>query len=121
MHELSIALSIIDIASEEASKRGAARVTALHLKLGPLSGVVKDALLFSYEIACHSTLLEGSQLVIEDVPVVVHCNDCDLDRVVDTLHEFRCSACGSSSVDVRQGRELELVALELEDSEALAS
>ena len=43
MHELSIALSILDLAAEEAGRRGG-RVVAVHLKLGPLSGVVKEAL-----------------------------------------------------------------------------
>ena len=46
MHELSIAVSMVEMASEEALRLGAVRVNALHLKLGPLSGVVKDALLF---------------------------------------------------------------------------
>ena len=66
LHELSIAMSMIDIASEEAARHVGARVTALHLKLGALSGVVKEALNFSYEIACQGTALEGSQLVIEE-------------------------------------------------------
>ena len=44
MHELSIALSMIEMATEEALRFGDTRVNALHLKLGPLSGVVKDAL-----------------------------------------------------------------------------
>ncbi len=76
MHELSIALSMIELATEEAERRGGAPVVALHLKLGPLSGVVKDALLFSYEVACNGTLLEGSRLIIEDVPVVIYCWQC---------------------------------------------
>ncbi len=63
MHELSIALSIIEGASQEASNRGGAEVHAVHLKLGALSGVVKDALLFSYGLACEGTLLEGSELM----------------------------------------------------------
>ena len=45
MHELSIALSIIDIASEESRVRGDAAVLAVHLKVGRLSGVVIDAAL----------------------------------------------------------------------------
>lgn len=67
MHELSIALSIIEGAEEEAQRQGGARVCAVHLKLGPLSGVVKEALLFSYELACEGTSLEGSRLVIEEM------------------------------------------------------
>ena len=116
MHELSIAISMIDMASDEASARGADRVVSLHLKLGPLSGVVKDALLFSYEIACQGTRLAGSHLIIEDVPVVIHCSVCRKEREVETLQNFRCPACGSSKVEVVQGRELEVVALELEEA-----
>ena len=40
---------------------------------GALSGVVPEALLASYEMACAETPLEGSRLVIEEVPVVVFC------------------------------------------------
>ena len=47
MHELSIAVNIVEIAEEEARERNTT-VTAVHLKLGPLSGVVKESLLFSY-------------------------------------------------------------------------
>jgi hydrogenase nickel incorporation protein HypA/HybF len=47
MHELSVAMSIIDLAREEAELQGASGVDVVHLKLGPLSGVVREELLFS--------------------------------------------------------------------------
>lgn len=117
MHELSIALSMIEMATEEAERRGAARVNALHLKLGPLSGVVKDALLFSYEVACNGTALEGSQLLIEDVPVVIYCGQCQSEQELDSIQRFCCPVCGTLSSDVVKGRELEFVAMEIEEAE----
>jgi hydrogenase nickel incorporation protein HypA/HybF len=66
MHELSIAMSIIDIASEEAARHGCTKVRAVHLRLGRMAGVVADALMFSYPMAAEGTLLEGSSLVIEE-------------------------------------------------------
>ncbi len=72
MHELSIAMGIVEAAMEE-SQRRAVKVSAVHLRLGALSGVVKDALLFSYEVACQDTPLQGSQLIVEDMPVIVFC------------------------------------------------
>ncbi len=63
MHELSIVLSLIEGAEEEITRMGGGRVCAVHLRLGPLSGVVKEALLFSYDLACEGTSLEGSSLV----------------------------------------------------------
>ena len=50
MHELSIAMSILDVAGEEAQRLNA-KVIAIRLKLGPLSGVVKEALLSAYDLA----------------------------------------------------------------------
>lgn len=119
MHELSIALSMIEMANEEIVRRGGGRVSALHLKLGPLSGVVKEALTFSWEIACQGTALEGSQLIIEDVPVVIHCSACGQDSLLKSIQSLRCSRCGELSNEVRQGKDLQVVALELEEAEEL--
>lgn len=114
MHELSIALSMVEVAAEEAARRGCAQVNAVHLKLGALAGVVKDALLFSYTVACEGTPLEGSQLVIEDVPVVVYCPNCRAERTLDSIQYFCCSVCQTPTPQVLQGQELEIVALEIE-------
>ena len=120
MHELSIALSIVEMASEEAARHGAARVSTLRLKLGALSGVAKEALTFSFEIACEGTPLEGSQLVIEDVPVVSHCARCEIDEEINSIQDLCCPRCGELTQEIIQGRELELVSLELEGIEEVA-
>jgi hydrogenase nickel incorporation protein HypA/HybF len=117
MHELSIAMSIIEGASQEALNRGGARIHAVHLKLGPLSGVVKDALMFSYGLACEGTLLEGSQLLIEEVPVVVYCPGCDEEKTLDSIQRFCCPTCGALTPEVVSGKQLELVAIEITDPE----
>jgi len=117
MHELSIALSMIEMATEEAVRRGGVQVKAIHLKLGPLSGVVKEALLFSYEVACEDTPLKGSQLVIEEVPVLIYCIACRAEAILPSIQRFCCPACGTPATEVLQGRELEVVALEIEELE----
>jgi hydrogenase nickel incorporation protein HypA/HybF len=114
MHELSIAMGIVDAALEEAQKRGV-QVSAVHLRLGALSGVVKDALMFSYEVACQDTALEGSQLIVEDVPVMAFCPQCQEKRTLTSVQSFICPECGSPTRDVLQGRELEVFALEVQD------
>jgi len=115
MHELSIAMSIVDAVLEEAQQRGV-RVSAVHLRLGALSSVVKDALLFSYEVACQDTPLEGSHLIVEDVPVVVFCSHCNQRRTLASVQLFACPECGTPTGHVVQGKELEVFALEVEDS-----
>jgi len=112
MHELSIAASIVDLAQEEAHKRGV-RVLAVHLKLGPLAGVVRDALLGSFEMAAAGTPLEHSRLVIEELPVIVFCPQCDARRSV-SAQSLCCPQCGTPTPEVLQGAELQVTALEVD-------
>src|ERR1700732_2361912 len=112
MHELSIAMSIVEMAQEEAARCGAIQIQAVHLRLGGLSGVVKQALLSSYEMACEATLLQGSQLLIEEIPVEVFCPKCEQPRLVDSIQWFCCPECGTPTPTVLHGKELEGVALE---------
>jgi hydrogenase nickel incorporation protein HypA/HybF len=114
MHELSIALNVLDIAAEEAERQGGARVAAIHLKLGLLSGIVKDALLSAFDLARQGSAFETSALVVEEVPVVAHCPACAADRTIDAMQFFRCPVCGATTTHIVSGRELEVVALEIE-------
>jgi hydrogenase nickel incorporation protein HypA/HybF len=114
MHELSIAISIVELAEEEAERRGV-QVSAVHLKLGALSGVVKEALLSCYEMACENTPLRGSHLIVEDVPVLIFCPKCRARRPVSSAQLFCCSACSTPASEVVQGKELEVFALEIQE------
>ena len=107
-------MSIVETAQEEAERRGV-QVTAVHLRLGALSGVVKDALFFSYEMACQDTPLAGSRLIVEDVPVIVFCPRCQAERTLSTVQLFECPECGAPTGDIRQGKELEVFALEVQE------
>jgi hydrogenase nickel incorporation protein HypA/HybF len=114
MHELSIAMSIVDMAQEEAERRHVA-VDAVYLDLGPLSGVVAEALRFSYEMACSGTRLEGSRLVIQEVPIEVFCPACKTQKILPSMQWFCCPECGTPTGDVIHGRELIITALEVRD------
>jgi hydrogenase nickel incorporation protein HypA/HybF len=114
MHELSIALSLVDIAEQESDRRGGVPVLAVHVKLGPLSGVVKEALTSAYELAREGSPLADSQLVIEETQIVIRCPQCQLESTVPSIYELCCPHCGTPSADIVCGRELEVTALEIE-------
>jgi hydrogenase nickel incorporation protein HypA/HybF len=113
MHELSIALSILDLAAEEAGRQGG-RVAAVHLRLGRLSGVVPDALRSAYELAREGSSLADAELVIEEVPLAAYCPACAAECAPPSPWELRCPDCGAPTPEVVRGRELEVVALEVE-------
>lgn len=66
MHELSIALSLVDLASEKAAALGDVRVDAIFIRVGPLSGVVRESLLFCFDEAARGTAIDGARLEIQD-------------------------------------------------------
>lgn len=113
MHELSIAMGILELTEEEAQRRGGVHVEAIHLRLGPLSGVVKEALLSAWELASEQTEFESSRLVIEDVPIAVFCSKCQAERPVQSIQQFCCAECDTPATEVLHGRELLVSALEL--------
>ncbi len=114
MHELSIALNVLDVAAEAADRHGAGRVAAVHLRLGPLSGVVAEALRSAYELARQGTTLAGAELVIEETALATYCRTCAAERAPPSARELCCPVCGAPTPDVVRGRELEVVALEIE-------
>jgi hydrogenase nickel incorporation protein HypA/HybF len=106
---------MIDLAADEIERQGGGRVVALHLRLGPLSGVIPEALLSAWDLACESSPLAGCRLVIENVPIVIDCRSCGGQRPVRSIQEICCADCGSPSTRVVTGREMDVVALEMID------
>ncbi len=115
MHELSIAMGIVEIACEEAERRPDTRVETVHLRLGPLSGVMKDSLLFAWDLACAETPVAGSRLVVEEVPVELRCSACGRGHIIEGLVDRCCPSCGSFATEVLRGDELEVTAMEIAD------
>ena len=113
MHELSIALSMIDQIGEESASRGGLEVEIVHLKLGIFSGVDKEALSFAWKLACEGTPLERSRLVIESIPLVIYCEACGRDRVPPSVYQLSCPDCGTSGQKIVSGHEIEVTSLEV--------
>ena len=117
MHELSIAASIVEAVTESAAAYPGSRVKEVRLRVGALASVVEDSLAFCWELATEDTPLKGSALAIQKLPVVVYCDRCDAESALDGVQSFRCPKCGRIATDLRQGRELEIESIELEEPE----
>lgn len=112
MHELSIALSMLEQIEEEAARHSGA-VLAVQVKIGVLSGVDCDALSFAWEIAREGTDVAGARLEIERVPLLVRCPGCGVTHAPEMQAIF-CPRCITPEQDILSGRELELTSLEIE-------
>ena len=114
MHELSIAVSIIE-SVEENLPEPTVKVTKIFLKIGKMAGVVKEALEFSFEIAAQGSRLENARLEIEELPVLVECENCDRTIELENPPIFRCPDCRQPTPNLIQGKELQIVSVEIED------
>jgi hydrogenase nickel incorporation protein HypA/HybF len=117
MHELSIAASIIESVTESMAAYPGARVVEVRLKVGALSAVVPDSLEFCWSIAVEGTRLAGARLAVNVLPVIVHCDPCGQDVQLEGVQSLRCPLCGEPSFDLRQGRELEIDSVEIDEDD----
>jgi hydrogenase nickel incorporation protein HypA/HybF len=115
MHELSIVSSVVETVTESLAAYPGARVLEVRLRVGALASVVRESLEFCYGIASEGTPLEGSRLVVNVLPVVVHCEACGQDSELEGVQSFRCPRCGEPCADLRQGRELEIESIEIDE------
>lgn len=107
MHELSIAQSVIDAVLREMTARKLPPASTIVLRIGPLSGVMADAVQFGFESLRQGTPLEKTQLVIEETAITGECQNC---RQTFQLRDLRflCPACGSQDLHLSGGDELDI-------------
>ncbi|MDH4127453.1 MAG: hydrogenase maturation nickel metallochaperone HypA [Spirochaetota bacterium] len=107
MHELSIAMSVVEISVNHAQNANSNKINEIELDIGVLSGVEVDSLKFCFEAACKSTIAEGSELKINFIPAIAECLDCNYVFLVDSF-SVECPQCGSFKVNITQGKELKI-------------
>ena len=110
MHEFSIAMSIVDIATDYAKKENATVVREIEIEVGELAGVVMDSLEFCMDAAVKDSILEGASRNIISISGKAKCKFCS--HVFDIQDIFAvCPECKSPAPEIIQGRELRVKSL----------
>ena len=112
MHEVGLMQGALELAEEQARLRGATRIHRITLRVGRLAGVEPEALAFAFDVVTAGTLAEGATLAVDPVPVICFCAACGREFAPADF-VFACPTCGALSGEVRSGRELELLSLEV--------
>ncbi len=113
MHEMSIAMSVVDAVCDHARQEGCSMVTGIELVVGRLSGVDAESLRFCFSAAARSTSAEGAELVVEEREAVGVCEACGL-RFPVTSYHARCPGCGQYRVRIESGEELAVKSITIE-------
>ncbi len=112
MHEGSIVESALEIVFRHMEAESAERVSAIGLRVGALAGVVPEALRFAFAALTPGTPAEGATLTIEFLPTRILCAKCGHEGERADF-QYECEACGSLETEVRQGRELDVMCIDL--------
>lgn len=88
-----------------ANQNGMTSVTQVFLQIGDFAGVEPDALSFAFDVLKKDTLARNAELVIERLPILLYCNNCE-NEYVGEVDDLRCPVCEGESFELRQGREM---------------
>jgi hydrogenase nickel incorporation protein HypA/HybF len=113
MHEMSIAMNIVEIAEERARVERAKRVVEMELEVGELAGVVYDALDFALASAVKNTMLEYARILVGKVPGLAQCQQCQHEYPTGDYFSA-CPVCGSFMTEITRGRELRVKSITVE-------
>jgi len=114
MHEMSLAMQLIEIVTARAQAADARAVSRVEVELGNLAGVMAEALEFCFAAAAKGSLAARAELVIIPITAQGHCRQCAARFPVAGL-PADCPACGKWDVEIQGGQELRLAAIHIED------
>lgn len=107
MHELSITQNVVATVEERID----GRVTGVRVEIGPLSGILPDAVRFCFDVVCEGTRLDGAWLEIVEPSALARCRRCGTEFQPKDLIVL-CD-CGSAEVTVLAGQELRITGVEV--------
>jgi hydrogenase nickel incorporation protein HypA/HybF len=111
MHELSVCQNLV-VQVERIAREQNARVSSITIKIGPLSGVEAALVEQAYPLAVAGTCLSAARLIIDSLPVRVHCRICQQDTAA-APNRLVCAHCGDWRTELLSGDELLLSSVEL--------
>ena len=105
MHELGLTDALLRMVRDVAKKEELTHVEKITLEIGELSGVVPHYMTDCWEAVIDGTEYQDTKLVIETVPGIASCMDCDEEFRID-LNSMRCPFCGSHNLTPVSGRDM---------------
>lgn len=107
MHELSLLENVRKILEQQAVEQNFTTVTRVTLEIGTLSSVEPDAIRFGFDIVMQNSLAEQAELIIEPVPGIGICLDCQQEVEITALYD-PCPLCNHFAVKLTQGTEMKI-------------
>lgn len=123
MHELSMADAMVKTILDVAEKNEAEEIIEVTIEIGKLTMLNPEQLRFLLDVLSEDTLLHGSKIIINEIPVEIKCNSCDFKGSTDLddsdhyLAIVVCPQCGENDLEVTAGRECNVQKIKIEKSD----
>lgn len=103
MHEIGIVRQVAKTVQNYAAENQVTEISEIVLQIGELSLIIPQYVEEIYPVVFKGTMLERTKLVMETIPGMAECNECDeIFNVVE--HEGYCPNCGSFDKTVLSGQ-----------------
>jgi len=107
MHEMTIAMNIVDIVCKQANEEKAHKINSVELEIGSLSGIMIDSLKFCFETACKNTIANRAELNINEIEAMAFCKSCEKEFKIES--DFSpCPTCKNFNYEMKKGKELSI-------------
>ena len=106
MHELSAMMNLVSLACRAAEENGASHIKKLTVDVGEMTGILPKYLFHYFPEASKGTLCEGSELIVNEVPITIECAQCGKDYHPDIANDRSCPFCRGTIGKIKSGREL---------------
>jgi len=116
MHEMSMAVGIIETVLQAANDSGARRVSRIELAVGQLRLVVPEAMEMAWQAVSEGTIAAGSEIAMTETPIEARCNQCG-QVFSPEIDNYLCPGCGKADVEITAGNDIMLTSISCEVEE----
>ncbi len=113
MHEVGLVSALIEQVEVLAMKHRFRQVETVRLGVGLLSGVNSESLEFCFPEVTRQTILQGSQLILEILPIEAFCNHCRAISNLPDPSQLLCPVCRSNDLVIRKGKDFLILDIEV--------
>lgn len=114
MHELSVTKGIFNTVLESANRAGAKKVNQVNINMGACLDYIPEIIQKYYDELSKGTIAYGAKIIVNVTPVKIMCNDCKNIMVGNNLFS-NCPKCQSRNLILKNGREILIENIEIED------
>jgi hydrogenase nickel incorporation protein HypA/HybF len=116
MHEMSLAVALLERVLAEAVRGGLRNVSLVTVELGSLQAVEPDLLTEAFRAAALNSVAQGARLDLQLQPAEARCLSCG-QAFHPSYQDYVCPHCGQADVKILRGKEMFLLSLSGEAAE----